>query len=72
MSDAEYFKKYYQENKEKMIDTHNRWVEENRERWNAYQRKQSKLRWWKNKLEKDPDNETIKNKIQDILNDIKR
>ena len=67
--EPEYFKKYYVENKERYKENHKKWLEENKDYWNAYQRKQSKLRWWRNKLKADPNNEEIIKKIKTILDE---
>lgn len=35
---AAYQRAYYEANKEERLDAHRRWIDANRERWNAYQR----------------------------------
>ena len=67
--EPEYFKNYYEENKERYKEQKKKWLEENKDYWNAYQRQKAKIRHWKKKLEADPENQKIKDKIETLLNE---
>lgn len=41
-AEKEYAKKYYQENKEKIRENYNRWLLDNRDKWNEYQKEYAK------------------------------
>lgn len=49
-SDENYHEKYYQENREKMLEYSKEWKKKNRDAWNTYQRERARL---KRKQQKD-------------------
>lgn len=69
MSDNKYMEKYYQENKFKFKEYHNRWIKLNKEAWNKYQNWHSKMRYWKNKLKNEPENTEYQQIIEKLLHD---
>ena len=64
----EYYKEYYKNNKDYYKKRKEKWLDEKRERWNAYQNWYKTKRYWKDRLAKDPDNEEIKQKLMEIEN----
>ena len=67
----DYHKNYYTENKERYKEQKKKWLEENKDYWNAYQKEKAKMRYWKNKLVAEPENQKIKDKIENLLNEVK-
>lgn len=65
----EYIKKYYQENKFKFKENHSHWIKNNKDAWNTYQNWYSKMRYWKNKLKLEPENEELKKIIDKLLDE---
>ena len=68
--EPDYFKNYYKENKEQYKELRKKWLEENKDYWNAYQRHQSKLRHWKKKLELNPDDIKTKERLEELLKEL--
>lgn len=62
----EYFKTYYEKNKEVMGKQSKEWKIKNREAWNSFQRKYARIRYWQKRLENDPTNENIKTMILEL------
>lgn len=62
-------KQYYQENKFRFKENHNNWIKNNRAKWNQYQAWYNRVRYWKNKLKLEPDNEELIQKLNTIYAD---
>ncbi len=69
---AEYFKSYYENNKEKYREAHKRWLASNADIWRAYQNLYKKIRYWEAKLVENPDNEKAKQKLNALYIEKKR
>lgn len=66
--DEDYHKVYYQHHKDTYKERDKKWKLENKERWNAYQRKHKKLEYWRKKVADDPTNQKYILKLNSIIN----
>lgn len=54
-----YYKDYYRENTWRYNNLHALWIKENKEKWNKYQSWHCRLRYWKKKVQMNPENEAF-------------
>ena len=65
-NDSEYMRKYWEKNKEELNEYNKEYKKRKKAEWNFYQSKYKKIKYWEAKLEKDPDNKEIIEKLKQL------